>query len=181
MPEAERHVIWEAWDASTLEHLTLRWDNGGWVAQGAVSGLDVNYALRLGPDFRTRQFLLFRDLVEPDLWLATDGRGGWGEVNGAERPELQGCYDLSLRCSPFPLSIAVRTLGLAVGESMDVEVAAVDVGTLGVEAIAHAYTRLSEQRWHLQLPASGLGVDFEVDADGLVVAAPGWFRRVPPR
>ena len=43
-----------------------------------------------------RQFLLFRDLDEPDLWLATDGTGRWGEMNGAHRPELDGCYDVHL-------------------------------------------------------------------------------------
>ena len=55
-----------------------------------------------------RQLLLFRDLDEPDLWLATDGHNRWGEMNGAHRPELDGCADIELSCSPFPATLPIR-------------------------------------------------------------------------
>ena len=90
----------------------------------------MQYALRLDPQWRVRQLLLFRDLDEPDLWLGHDGGGRWGEINGAHRPDLDGCVDVELSCTPFTLSLPVRRLGLGVGEAADLPVVSIDVGWL---------------------------------------------------
>jgi hypothetical protein len=177
--DADAHVIWTSWDEGTTEEFSLRWDNGGWVAEGRVSGVDVHYVLRLGPDGRTRQFILFRDLDEPDLWLVTDGQGRWAEMNGAERHELRGCAEVALTCSPSSTFMPIRTLGIAVGEAAALRVAAIDVETLAVEPVEHVYTRLSDRRWQLAADRPGFPVNFDVDDDGLLVEAPGWFRRRP--
>ena len=68
---------------------------------GVVSRERVQYVLRLSASWQVRQFLLFRDLEDPDLWLATDGTARWGEMNGAHRIELDGCYDITMNCTPF--------------------------------------------------------------------------------
>jgi hypothetical protein len=64
-------VQWETWDGAHVEHLTLRWENEAWTACGDVGRERVQYVLRLAPTWRVRQFLLFRDLDEPDP--VTDG------------------------------------------------------------------------------------------------------------
>ena len=166
------HASWVAWDGSTTEEFTLRWDNGGWVAEGIVSGSDVQYVLRLGPDFRTRQFLLFRDLDEPDLWLVADGQGRWAEMNGAERHDLTGCFDLDLTCSPSTSTIPITALGLEIGESATVEMAVIDVATLAVDVATRTYTRLDDEQWRID------DVEVFVDGNGFVVDHPERFRRV---
>ena len=59
---------------------------------------------------------LFRDLEQPDLWLATDGAGRWGEMNGAHRVELDGCFDLTMSTAatvtPFTATMPIRRLPL---------------------------------------------------------------------
>jgi hypothetical protein len=157
----------------------LRWDNGGWVIESNVSGTDVQYVLRLGPDHSVRQFLLFRDLEEPDLWLATDGAGRWGEMNGSERHDLFGCSALAVGCSPSSTLITIRSLNLGIGEQATVQTATVDVETLDVLALPHTYTRLDEHRWSLAVEPLGLTVVFDVGDDDVLSVAPGWFRRVP--
>ena len=112
----------------------LRFEHGGWTADGTVTvpgaaHRDVHWVARLSPEFEPRQFLLFRDLDEPDLWLGTDGRGGWGEVNGARRPELDGCAAAVIKGSAFLDDLRERWD--AVGEVL---VAVVDVETLEVRA-----------------------------------------------
>ena len=92
---------WQTWDDEHIETLTLRWENEGWTASGEVGRERIHYVIRLSPTWQVRQFLLFRDLDEPDLWLATDGHARWGEMNGAHRPELDGCHDIDLACTPF--------------------------------------------------------------------------------
>jgi hypothetical protein len=178
--EPDRHLAWQAWDGSTHEEFELRWDNGGWTGQGTVRGPNISYAWRTGPDWRTRQFLLFRDLEEPDLWLATDGHGRWGEMNGAVRHDLDGCAAISLACSPSTVIIAVKGLDLAVGASTEVEAATIDVETLAVVPATHRYQRLGPHHWRLDVARFGFDTTFEVDADHLLLDAPGWFRRVLP-
>lgn len=152
------------------------------MAEGTVSGLDIHYVIRLGPDFRTRQFLLFRDLDEPDLWLARDVYGQWGEMNGAARDDLEGCFDIDLGCSPFTNAIPIRSVGraLAVGESVSIDVAWIDVETLGVTVSPQTYTRIAEQRWRFAAPEWEYEAEFDVDPHGLVLDYPGLFRRVMP-
>jgi len=171
-------VQWVAWDGSASETFTLRWDNGGWVGEGTVSGPDVQYVFRLGPGHDTRQFLLFRDLEDPDLWLATDGRGRWGEMNGAERDDLEGCTAVALGCSPSSTLTAIRSSALSPGEQRTLLVATVDVETLEVRALEHTYTYVDPGHWLLEIPQIGFRSEFEVDHDGVLTTAPGWFTRI---
>ena len=103
--------------------------------------------VRLSASWQVRQFLLFRDLDEPDLWLATDGTARWGEMNGAHRVELDGCYDIDLPCTPFTNTLPIRRLPLHVGDSAELPVVTVDVETLEVRAETHRYMRLDTHRW----------------------------------
>jgi hypothetical protein len=136
--------------------------------------------MRLGPDFSTRQFLLFRDLDDPDLWLAADGSGRWGEINGAERPDLRGCTSVSVTCSPSGALLGVRALDLEIGGNDSLLCATVDVETLEVVALEQRYTRLTERHWRLEVAATGFVAEFDTDEHGLVSSAPGWFSRIAP-
>jgi hypothetical protein len=113
---------WQTWDCAHEEVMTLRWENEGWTATGEVGREKIHYVVRLSPLWQVRQMLLFRDLEEPDLWLATDGSGRWGEMNGAHRTELDGCRDLDLGCTPFTMMLPVRRLPVDVGDEFEVPV-----------------------------------------------------------
>ena len=129
----------------TIEELTLRWENEAWTASGEVGREQVQYVMRLSPTWQVRQFLLFRDLDEPDLWLATDGHARWGEMNGAHRPELDGCHDIDLACTPFTNTLPIRRLPLHVGDSAELAVITVDVETLAVAPTVKRYHHVDER------------------------------------
>jgi hypothetical protein len=169
---------WRTWDHEHLETLTLRWENEGWTATGDVGREAITYVLRLSATWHVRQFLLFRDLDEPDLWLGADGTGRWGEMNGAHRHDLAGCTDIDLPATPFTNSIPIRRLGLAVGDQAEVSAAMVDVDTLGVVPVAHRLERLSARRFRRTLLDSGEIIEFDVDEYGLVHDYPNEFRRL---
>jgi hypothetical protein len=171
-------VTWETWDGEAQEILDVRWENEGWTVSGIVGRERVQYVTRLNATWQTRQFLLFRDLEEPDLWLATDGSARWGEMNGAHRVELDGCYDIALSCTPFTTTIPIRRLPLHVGDSAELAVALVDVETLDVRAVRRRYTRIGERRWAVTNLDEGVAHEFDVDEHGLVIDEPGRFRRV---
>jgi hypothetical protein len=171
-------AVWSTWDGDATEQFSVRWENEGWTASGVVGRERVQYVLRCNASFRISQFLLFRDLEEPDLWLATDGSARWGEMNGAHRPDLDGCYDLGLACTPFSHSLPIRRLPLEVGHTADITVAEVDVETLELRPEHQRYTRLDTHRWAFTRLATGDVVEFDVDGYGLVRDLPERYRRV---
>jgi hypothetical protein len=173
---------WATWDGEHHEDLVVRWENRAWTVEGRVGRERVHYVLRLSPDWQVRQLLLFRDLDEADLWLATDGSGRWGEVGGATRDDLSGCTELLLTCTPFTLTPPVRRLPVAVGDAVEVLAAVVDVETLGVVPRRHRFERLTERRWRVESASEAGAVDVDVDEHGLVIDLPGRYRRAsPPR
>jgi len=177
------------------ESLLLRFENEGWTAEGSVDtgeqGRGFQYVMRLSATWHLQQMLLFRDLDEPDLWLANDGRGKWGEMNGAVRRELGGCEDVDLLLSPFTATMGVRRLDLTVGQVRDVESATVDTETLAIERVRLRYERLDTELWNVTrldvyddlYPAStttsgSLATEFAVDEFGLALDLPGRFSRL---
>jgi hypothetical protein len=167
---------WESWDGATTERMHLGFENGGWTADGVVTGVDIHYVVRLSADWEVRQFLLFRDAEEPDLWLATDAEGNWGEVNGAYRDDLAGCTSVGLVCTPFTSTLPIRHLALDVGESAELLVAMVDPESLQVQPMPHRFTRVRERRWVLD--DGRRAHQLVVDEHGLVIEFPETFRRV---
>ena len=171
--DAAGHVVrWARFDGDGLETNTIRWENEGFTVSGIVTKERVEYVLRLSASWQLRQFILFRDMTEPDLWLATDGHGRWGEVNGAHRVELDGCVDVRLECTPFTHTPLIRRLPLQDGDSAVLPLAVVDVETLGVRPEQHRYTCVSSDRWEFD------GDELTVDEYGLVTDEPGRFLRV---
>lgn len=171
-------VRWRTWDDEHLETLTLQWENEAWTANGDVGRERVRYVMRLSPSWQLRQFLLFRDLDEPDLWLVTDGHARWGEMNGAHRPELDGCVDIDLTCSAFPTTVPIRRLPLDVGDTAEFPVVTVDVETLDVVVARRRYTRLTERGWARWLSETEETAHVVVDDEGLVLDDDGRFRRL---
>ncbi len=169
---------WRTWDHDHLETLTLRWENEGWTATGEVGREAITYVVRLSAMWQIRQFLLFRDLDEPDLWLGADGSGRWGEMNGAHRHDLAGCTDIDLTITPFTTSVPIRRLSLAVGDGADVTAAMVDVETLGVVPVAQHLERLTARRFRRTILGTGEIIEFDVDEYGLVHDAPDAYRRL---
>lgn len=177
MRQQETVAEWSGWDGSGHEVLTLGWESGGWTADGVVSPAHIHYVVRVDEQWRLRQFLLFRDLPEPDLWLGVTPSGQWGEINGARRPELDGCSDVDLAATPFTNTLPIRRLRIEVGDTADIRVARVDHETLEVVPEVQRYTRVALDRWRYE-DESGFVAELAVDAHGLVLDYPGLFRRL---
>ncbi len=180
------HVVgWRTWDDAHAERTVVRWENEGFTVQGRVERERVEYVVRTSSAWEARQLLVFRDLDEPDLWLITDGHGRWAEQSGARRPELDGCRDVELTCTPFTMALPLRRLPLPqAGDGHVVVTLRVDPDTLECRRAARRYTRVGDARWRLHDIDTGDAVEFDVDAHGLARDVPGAFRRlhgdIPP-
>jgi hypothetical protein len=174
-----QEVRWTTWDGEHEEVATLRWENEAWTISGVVSRERIQYAIRATATWRVSQLLLFRDLEEPDLWLATDGSGRWGEMNGAHRPDLDGCYDVHLACTPLTTILPIRRILLHEGDTAELPIVTIDPETLEVRPGRHRYTRIASHRWVVTHPGAE-PIEFEVDEHGLALDVPDQYRRVHP-
>jgi hypothetical protein len=172
-----RRFAWNNWDGSPSSDVTLRWENEGWTAELRLAADDATVAFRLSAQWRIQQMLLFRDMEEADLWLATDGRGHWGEMNGAHRTELDGSLDIDFANTPFTNSVITHRLPLHVGHTADIQVISVDVETLELRKVTHRYTRTGLREWTYTSLATGAEATATVDEHGFVIDEEGGFRR----
>jgi uncharacterized protein len=208
MREHEVEAHFTTWTGDRTEVLTLGWENGGWTLDGRITTNpvdgatrphdDVHYVVRTDEAWRVRQFLLFRDDDEPDLWLAGDGDGAWGEVNGAWRDDLAGCTTIHLDVTPVGHTLVLRgqAADVTVGATAEALVAAIDVETLQVRVLRRRATRTGTDTWLVEdhepgaadagpadtaAVADGNGptsATVRVDEHALVVDHPGRFRRL---
>lgn len=164
-----RSFTWLHADGAPSSTASLRWENEGWTCEVRMERDDATAVLRLSAQWRLQQMLLFRDMEEADLWLATDGHGHWGEMNGAHRTELDGCLDVEFANTPFTNSIITHRLPLHIGHSADIQLIAVDVETLGLTRVTHRYTRTAMHTWTYVDLATGDESTAVVDEHGIIV------------
>lgn len=170
-------VAWLDWLGEPSSRVDLRWENEGWTAQVDLIADRATAVIRLSASWMVQQMLLFRDMDEPDLWLATDGHGRWGEMNGAHRTELDGCVDIAFAGTPFTNSIITHRLPLHVGHTADLHIISIDVETLMVESVPARYTRHDDNVWEYTSLTAGRQTTAIVDDYGLVIDEEGVFRR----
>jgi hypothetical protein len=180
LPASGHHVSWTTWDDQHVARVDLAWENEGWTANCQLSRERAQVVVRLSATWMVQQFIVFRDLDEPDLWLATDGHGRWGEMNGAHRTELDGCIDVDIVGIPVTNVIPIRRLPLHVGHGAQQNTIAVDLDTLGVTVVPQTYTKTGETTWRYRSLATGRDVDVAVDQFGFVLDEPEAFRRSTP-
>jgi hypothetical protein len=156
---------WNRADGVGVEHVVVRAESGGLTAEGTLTDVDVQYVVRLDLSWRVRQLMLFRDLDEPDLWLATDVYGRWGEVNGAVRDELEGCAVAAIAGTAFAHALALWA-------GRDIDVAVVDPDTLEVQVVRRSYEQVSPTRWRHD------GHEWDVDGNLIPRDLPGSHHRM---
>ncbi len=177
LPSSGHTTRWSNWNGDPAGGVDLRWENEGWTAEIDLVDDRASVVLRLSAGWQVQQMLLFRDMDEPDLWLATDGHARWGEMNGAHRTELDGCVDVDLAGTPFTNSIITHRLPLHIGHTADLHVICVDIESLSVVSRPQRYTRTGENTWTYTSLRAGRDVEATVDEFGLVIDEDGQFRR----
>lgn len=176
-----RELMWSALAWPATEHLALRSDATGVVADGVVVALDerptrLAYRLECGPDWTTRRLELSPH-GEPGLVLHRRDDGRWYDDTGVGRPELDGCVDVDIALTPFTNTLPIRRLGLAVGASADVRMVYVQLEHgLAVSTDDQHYTRLGADTYRFR--SGDFTADLTVDGDGVVTDYPGLFRRL---
>jgi hypothetical protein len=117
---------------------------------------------------------VLRPEPEERLELRADGRGHWWR-DGAEAPELEGCIDVDLGCTPATNTLPIRRLDIPVGGEAEILAAWVRFPELEVRPLAQRYRRLAPDRY--DYASNTFRAELDVDEHGLVVDYAGaWVR-----
>jgi uncharacterized protein len=182
-------VYWSAIGTAGLEHLVLEQAREGILADGLVlryhneQGLRLRYQITCDPDWRTRQVrvqLLGENVSE--VRAISDGRGSWTGPDGHKIEYLNGCLDVDVMATPFTNTLAIRRLGLAAGESREIEVAYVKIPGLELSRARQRYNCLEKNGEGARYLYESLEGDFKaelaVDDESLVLTYQGLWERV---
>jgi uncharacterized protein len=117
-----------------------------------------------------------------EVKASSDGRGSWTGPDGRAIEFLKGCLDVDVMATPFTNTLAIRRLGLAVGEAREIEVAYVRIPDLELSRARQRYTCLEKNGEGAHYLYESLEGDFKaelaVDVEGLVLAYQGVWERV---
>lgn len=182
MTDTSWRWLWLPDQGEGAEAFRFRATSAGCSAQGDViatlegAPLDAGYEVEAKPDWSTRRVRV-EVKSKAALEIKSDGAGRWHHADGRAIPALDGCIDPDISMTPFTNTLAIRRLGLKVGEAAKIEVAYILVPELSLRAAPQRYTRLADRLWRFE----GLDIDFTaditVDEDGFVVEYPGLFQR----
>lgn len=181
-----RTIRWSAWAGceTGLEHAEISPVDGGVELAGVVVGQNgtvrygLTYRVRVDSAWRTRDVRL-RTAAGRVLHLESNGQGVW-RMNGAERPDLQGCLDVDIQATPVTNTLPIRRLGLKADESLEIRLCYIAVPSLDVSPHDQRYTALEPDRlYRFESLDSDFTADLPVDQDGFVRDYPGLFRRLP--
>ena len=182
-------VAWERADdarghsVARVEELADAWLFHGSEVLVGDETLSCTFSVVVGTDWVTRHVEVSAVSAAGEARRVLDAADGRWTVDGAARPDLDGCVDVDIAATPLTNTFPIRRLAhLDVGEQATSGVAWVDVPALGVTRVDQTYERLPDQvgmaRWRYSDPLHGAFV-LSVDTEGLVVDYEGFARRIP--
>jgi len=180
-----RVVRWQDWAGEGIEHLVLRQDAAGIVAESTIitkidgAPIALRYRIECDPSWCVHKLQTARigaDAIE----LASDGAGNWTDDAGIAQPQLTGAIDVDISATPFTNTLPILRLGLQPGKSAEILAVYVLAPDLTISIDRQRYTRLDTdgRRYRYESVDSDFTRDIEVDEQGLVVTYPGLFRRI---
>lgn len=110
-----------------------------------------------------------------DLKVRTDSNKDW-RLNDVEQPEVAGCIDIDLNFSPSTNLLPIRRLGLAVGESGEVNAAWLRFPSFKLERLSQQYRRLGEDAYRYESAGGQFVAELKVNPSGFVIEYPNLWR-----
>ncbi|MHB0938075.1 MAG: putative glycolipid-binding domain-containing protein [Armatimonadota bacterium] len=171
-------ILWRRLDAPGHDACALWKLDGGWRLAGTAVFLHAHrpchlaYAVECDAAWQTQAARVTgwidRDAVEMTLVAA----GGHWRLNGIDQPQVAGCVDADLGFTPATNLIALRRLGLRIGEEADAPAAWFDFPALQLMRLRQRYHRLDDHRYAYHAPDVGYAGTLEVSEAGFITLYP---------
>ena len=104
--------------------------------------------------------------------ISVDTLSHW-QLNGLEKPEVDGCVDLDLNFSPSTNLLPIRRLNLEIGQPAEVKAAWLRFPSFELEPLSQIYSRLDEFTYRYSSNGGKFVRDLKVNELGLVTDYPG--------
>ena len=183
--ETIRRVIWRRnLDDHSFEECVVTAARDGFVISGHVTAaqdgvpLVVRYDIGCGENWSARFVTIEQRLGDAQRRLRLERAGDGWLVDGARDPRLDGCAEPDLGVTPSTNALAVRRLGLAIGQAAEIKCAWVKFPALSVEPSLQRYQRLGERDYRYTNVASGFTALVAVDALALPVSYESIWTRI---
>ncbi|WP_210479865.1 putative glycolipid-binding domain-containing protein [Naasia sp. SYSU D00948] len=175
-------IRWRRLDAPGWEEARLERAPDGWRLWGELEfeeeGVPTRLTYRILCDrrWRTRSAAATGEVGgrPVELALTADGRGRWLR-SGRSIPEVAGALDVDLSATPSTNTLAIRRLGLRVGESAPARAAWFRLPERRLEPLEQTYSREGEHLYRFDAVVDGqlFSAHLDTDARGWVVRYEG--------
>jgi hypothetical protein len=174
---------WRRVDQHGLEQLRLEVGERGITGHATIvdCGADpfvLRLAWALDAEWRSKSLRLALE-KGPDIKSLRIERAATGWlIDGAARPDLDGCDEIDVSATPLCNALAIRATGEA--QSRELTALYADAANLTVQPSRQRYERLADRQWrYLDLGvAAGFTAILDLDEDGLVTDYEGLFARI---
>lgn len=140
--------------------------------------LIVEYDIDCGRDWSARSVAIEQRLGDARRRLRLERAGDGWLVDGARDARLDGCAEPDLGLTPSTNALAIRRLGLAIGQSAEINCAWVKFPALSVEPSRQRYERLGERDYRYTNVDSGFTALVAVDELALPVTYESIWTRI---
>jgi uncharacterized protein len=177
--EAIETILWRGLIFQGHESCSLSSRDRGWHLEGTAvfsheqEPCRLSYQILCDEAWQTRsaqvEGWLGKAFIE--IQIHTDEGRWW--LNDVEQLDMIGCTDIDLNFSPSTNLLPIRRLGLAVGESADVNAAWLRFPSLKLERLPQQYRRLDESTYRYESAGGQFVAELKVDLYGFVIDYPG--------
>lgn len=172
-------IAWKRLDEPGRDEARISPMPGGWLLDGtaafAEKGLPCMLRHRVECDegWRSLGARVEGHIGERTVCTELLAEDGSWRLDGLEQPQAAGCIDVDLDFTPATNLLAVRRLGLRVGEQAETYSAWLRLAGLSLERLRQRYRRIGERQYVYEAPDLGFEATLEVDEHGFVTRYPG--------
>lgn len=175
----ERTILWRRLDVPGHDACSLWRLDDGWRLDGtAVFAFETGpgrliYVVECDAAWRTRAARVTGWIGREAVDMTIDVVDGRWRMNGVEQSQVAGCVDVDLGFTPATNLIALRRLGLRIGEEAEASAAWLDFPEQELMRLRQRYRRIDERRYAYESPDVGYAGTLEVYEEGFITTYPG--------
>ena len=175
-------ILWRRLDQPGHEFACLSYQEATWCLSGSAvftyqqQPCRLDYQVVCDAQWRTLSGRVtgWADSATVDMALSVDAARRWW-INGTECPAVAGGVDLDLNFSPSTNLLPIRRLGLAIGQSAEVQAAWLRFPGFTLEPLAQLYHRLDVTTYRYESAGGAFVTELQVNTAGFVTHYPSFW------
>ncbi|KPV55833.1 hypothetical protein QJ48_31095 [Paenibacillus sp. A3] len=179
-------IVWRSSTGIGYEHLKVREENNQILIDSIVIGSQPNndifrikYDIVLDQSWVTRAVTIRYLGEDQGLRLSSDGKGIWKDEQGQIIPELSGCIDIDILCTPFTNTLPINRLSYEPSQQQEIQVVYISAAELNYRPVKQNYTLLENGKDSsvFRYQSGNFTENITVDSSGIVLVYPNLFYR----